>query len=85
MFVRGRGLTCVCRFCFYTGTVPHTDALVRSHSASSVEALLASPVLGCQLSPLGTPTRSSSLEHLASGASTPTPRHARAPEAVFAY
>ncbi|KAH9935821.1 putative phosphatase regulatory subunit-domain-containing protein [Amylocystis lapponica] len=75
------------KFCFYTGSDSlldvHTDVLQRSHSASSVEEFLSSPVLNYQLSPMNTPTRSSSFDDVAavSGASTPTARSIFAAEA----
>ncbi|KAH8100245.1 putative phosphatase regulatory subunit-domain-containing protein [Cristinia sonorae] len=68
------------KFCFYTGGMDsmldahHDAALQRSHSASSVEELLSSPNSTSLLSPLHTPTRSSSFDDVAtiSGSTTPT-------------
>ncbi|OBZ75507.1 hypothetical protein A0H81_04889 [Grifola frondosa] len=66
------------KFCFYTGSdsmldVP-SEAIHRSHSASSVEELLSSPNPNYHLSPGETPTRSSSFDDVVSisGTSTPT-------------
>ncbi|EMD34337.1 carbohydrate-binding module family 21 protein [Gelatoporia subvermispora B] len=70
------------KFCFYTGPDSllgvQTDPLQRSHSASSVEALLSSPVRSTSYSnsPVMTPTRSPSFDDVmsASGSTTPTAR-----------
>ncbi|KAI0948654.1 hypothetical protein AcV7_009331 [Taiwanofungus camphoratus] len=70
------------KFCFYTGSDSlldvQPDMIQRSHSASSVEEFLSSPVLNYHLSPGATPTRSSSFDDVArmntSGSSTPTAR-----------
>ncbi|KAI0806778.1 putative phosphatase regulatory subunit-domain-containing protein [Fomes fomentarius] len=76
------------RYCYYTGASdsflldtppqPQSDAIHRSHSASSVEEFLStSPSLGYLLSPGQTPTRSSSFDNvvsIGSGATTPTAR-----------
>lgn len=70
------------KFCFYTGPDSllgvQTDALQRSHSASSVEELLSSPSASMTFhaSPIMTPTRSPSLDDVVSlsGSTTPTAR-----------
>ncbi|OCH88225.1 hypothetical protein OBBRIDRAFT_97354 [Obba rivulosa] len=70
------------KFCFYTGPDSlldvQTDTLQRSHSASSVEEMLSSPTSSTNYnaSPIMTPTRSPSVDDVASmsGLTTPTPR-----------